>query len=209
MAISPHRVRRCSRAARPAASGSPWSAPGRRGSLARTAAPCSATRSRCSRRGPRPAALNEYGLATYKTTGGFAQKEIEWLLSIGGIEVRYDHALGEQVLLADLTEAYDAVFLGTGLAGVNALGLADEAQDGVGNAVDFIAALRQANEGSAYADLPVGRRVIVLGGGMTAIDAAGAVEEARRRGGDHRLPAATSTACRPRPTSESGRRRTA
>ena len=31
--------------------------------------------------------LNEYGLATYKTVDGFAQKEIDWLLSIGGIEV--------------------------------------------------------------------------------------------------------------------------
>ena len=37
---------------------------------------------------PKPGGLNEYGLATYKTTGGFAQKEIDWLLSIGGIEVR-------------------------------------------------------------------------------------------------------------------------
>ena len=121
---------------------------------------------------PKAGGLNEYGLAAYKTTGGFAQKEIEWLLSIGGIEVRHEHALGEQVLLADLTSAYDAVFLGMGLAGVNALGLADEARDGIANAVDFIAALRQADEGPAYADLPVGRRVIVLGGGMTAIDAA-------------------------------------
>ena len=121
---------------------------------------------------PKAGGLNEYGLATYKTTGGFAQKEIEWLLSIGGIEVRHGHALGEQVLLADLTAAYDAVFLGMGLAGVNALGLADEAREGVGNAVDFIAALRQAGDGPAYADLPVGRRVIVLGGGMTAVDAA-------------------------------------
>ena len=37
---------------------------------------------------PKLGGLNEYGLATYKTTGDFAQKEVQWLLSIGGIEVK-------------------------------------------------------------------------------------------------------------------------
>lgn len=118
---------------------------------------------------PKPGGLNEYGLATYKTTGNFAQKEIDWLLSIGGIALHCGQALGEQVLLADLSTQYDAVFLGLGLAGVNALGLAGEAGPGIGNAVEFIAGLRQATD---YAALPVGRRVVVIGGGMTAVDAA-------------------------------------
>ena len=118
---------------------------------------------------PKPGGLNEYGLATYKTTDGFAQKEIAWLLSIGGIEVRYGQALGEQVPLAALNADFDAVFLGMGLAGVNALGIADEHVGGVGNAVEFIAGLRQATD---YGAVPVGKRVVVLGGGMTAVDAA-------------------------------------
>ena len=118
---------------------------------------------------PKPGGLNEYGLATYKTVDGFAQKEIAWLLSIGGIEMRYDQTLGEQMLLEDLQQQYDAVFLGLGLGGVNALGLAAEHTPGVGNAVEFIAGLRQASD---YAALPVGKRVVVIGGGMTAIDAA-------------------------------------
>ncbi|MDQ2927592.1 MAG: NAD(P)-dependent oxidoreductase [Caldimonas sp.] len=113
--------------------------------------------------------LNEYGLATYKTADGFAQKEIDWLLSIGGIELRHGQAIGEQLTLTDLGAQYDAVFLGLGLGGVNALGLAAERTAGVGNAVEFIAGLRQANEVAA---VPVGRRVVVIGGGMTAIDAA-------------------------------------
>ena len=117
----------------------------------------------------KPGGLNEYGLATYKTIENFAQKEIDWLLSIGGIEIRYGQALGERVLLADLETQYDAVFLGLGLGGVNALGLATETTPGVGNAVEFIAGLRQASD---YAAVPVGRRVVVIGGGMTAIDAA-------------------------------------
>jgi len=118
---------------------------------------------------PKPGGLNEYGLATYKTTDDFAQKEIAWLLSIGGIELRCGQALGEHVLLADLEMQYDAVFIGLGLGGVNALGLAGENTAGLGNAVGFIAGLRQASD---YAALPVGRRVVVIGGGMTAIDAA-------------------------------------
>ncbi len=118
---------------------------------------------------PKPGGLNEYGLATYKTVDDFAQHEIEWLLSIGGISVKHGQALGEQVTLAGLRDEFDAVFLGMGLGGVNALGLADETLGGVGNAVDFIAGLRQASDCAA---LPVGRRVVVIGGGMTAIDAA-------------------------------------
>jgi len=118
---------------------------------------------------PKAGGLNEYGLATYKTPDGFAQKEIDWLLSIGGINVRYGQVLGEQITLANLAAEHDAVFLGMGLGGVNALGLSDETLEGVGDAVAFIAGLRQAND---YAAVPVGRRVIVIGGGMTAVDAA-------------------------------------
>ena len=118
---------------------------------------------------PKPGGLNEYGLATYKTTDGFAQNEIDWLLSIGGIELRRAQVLGEHFTLARLTQEFDALFLGLGLAGVNTLGLAGEAASGIDNAVDFIAGLRQANDPAA---VPVGRRVVVIGGGMTAIDAA-------------------------------------
>ncbi len=117
----------------------------------------------------KPGGLNEYGLATYKTTHDFAQREIAWLLSIGGIEVRHGQALGSAVTVDALCAEYDAVFLALGLAGVNALGLTNEALKGVENAVDFIARLRQTADLST---LPIGRRVIVIGGGMTAVDAA-------------------------------------
>ncbi len=118
---------------------------------------------------PKPGGLNEYGLASYKTTDGFAQREIAWLLSIGGIEVRHGLQLGRDVRLADLVEDFDAVFLGTGLAGVNSIGLGDEDLAGVRDAVEFIAELRQSG---SPAQIAVGRRVVVIGGGMTAIDAA-------------------------------------
>jgi dihydropyrimidine dehydrogenase (NAD+) subunit PreT len=113
--------------------------------------------------------LNEYGIAAYKTPDDFAAREAEFILGIGGIEVRHGVALGRDVTLKSLRSEYDAVFLGFGLAGVNGLGLADEKLEGVVDAVDYIAQLRQAPD---KAILPVGRRVIVIGGGMTAIDIA-------------------------------------
>jgi glutamate synthase (NADPH/NADH) small chain len=117
---------------------------------------------------PKPGGLNEYGIAAYKVPG-FAQAEIDWLLSIGGIELRCGQRLGHEIDLDALRHEFDAVFLGLGLAGVNALGIEGEDLIGVHNAVDFIAELRQCED---LATLPVGRRVIVIGGGNTAIDAA-------------------------------------
>jgi glutamate synthase (NADPH/NADH) small chain len=113
--------------------------------------------------------LNEYGLARYKTPGDFAQAELQWLLGIGGIEVRTGWKLASAAQLDELRKNYDAVFLGLGLAATHQLGVPGEDLAGVQDAVDFIAALRQAKD---LATLPVGRRVVVIGGGMTAVDAA-------------------------------------
>jgi dihydropyrimidine dehydrogenase (NAD+) subunit PreT len=117
----------------------------------------------------RPGGLNEYGIAAYKTAGGYAQAEVDWLMRIGGIELKCDIALGRDITLEELRSDFDAVFLGMGLAGVNALQAPGEDKAGVRPAVDFIAELRQASD---LAALPIGRHVVVLGGGMTAVDAA-------------------------------------
>ena len=117
----------------------------------------------------KPGGLNEFGIAAYKSTDDFAAREVDWLLGIGGITIETGRMLGRDITLAELSSDYDAVFLGLGLGGVNALGIGGDDREGVTNAVDFIADLRQAGD---LAALPVGRDVVVIGGGMTAVDAA-------------------------------------
>lgn len=118
---------------------------------------------------PKAGGLNEYGIAAYKAVEDFAAREVDWLLGIGGITVEYGRALGRDLTLEALRADHDAVFLGVGLGGVNALRAPGEDRAGVRDAVGFIAELRQAEDLSA---LPVGRHVVVIGGGMTAVDAA-------------------------------------
>ncbi len=113
--------------------------------------------------------LNEYGIASYKAVDNFAQRELDYILDIGGITIENGKTLGSDMTLADLGEQNDAVFLGMGLGDVNSLGLANEDAPGCIDAVDYIADLRQAND---PATLPVGNKIVVIGGGMTAIDVA-------------------------------------
>lgn len=117
----------------------------------------------------KPGGLNEYGIAAYKTIENFAQIEVDYILSIGGIEVRNNAALGREISLDDLRQEYDAVFLGVGLGTVNELGIENDDLPGVLNAIEYIAELRQAADLST---LPVGKNVVVVGGGMTAVDIA-------------------------------------
>ena len=118
---------------------------------------------------PKAGGLNEYGLASYKTPNNFAQAEVQWLLAIGGIELRQNWRLESVAQLDALRRDFDALFLGMGLPNTHQLGVPGEALCGVQDAVDFIATLRQADN---LATLPVGRQVVVIGGGMTAVDAA-------------------------------------
>ena len=118
---------------------------------------------------PKLGGLNEYGLAAYKTVDDFAQREIAWLLGVAGIQAVAGWRLESAEQFATLRRDFDAVFLALGLDSTHALGLPGEGASGVRDAVDFIAELRQAPASAARS---VGRNVVVIGGGMTAVDAA-------------------------------------
>ena len=118
---------------------------------------------------PKGGGLNEYGIAAYKTVNNFAQRELEFILKIGAINIQYEQSLGDDISMHALQTGFDAVFLALGLPGVNSLNLAGEDAPNVIDAVDYIANMRQSKD---LASLPVGRNIVVIGGGMTAVDIA-------------------------------------
>lgn len=112
--------------------------------------------------------LMTYGIAAYKVTPQFCEDEVNYILSIGGIEIKYNQELGKSVSLADLQNNYDAVYLGLGVGVARQLDIPGEDLEGVEDAISFIYDLRS----KGYPAIPVGDKVAVIGMGMTAIDAA-------------------------------------
>ncbi|MCK2041668.1 NAD(P)-dependent oxidoreductase [Chromohalobacter sp. TMW 2.2308] len=113
--------------------------------------------------------LNEYGIARYKLVDDYAQKEIDFLLEIGGIEIRHGQRLGDNLDLETLQHGYDSVFLGLGLGTSRQLGLSGEHAVGLMPATDYIKELRQTDD---LSELPLAKRCVVIGAGNTAIDMA-------------------------------------
>lgn len=112
--------------------------------------------------------LMTYGIAAYKVTPKFCNDEVDFITSLGGIEIKYNHELGANISLDQLQQQYDAVFLGIGVGLANQLNIPGEDLEGVENAIDFIYNIRD----KTYPNVPVGNNVVVIGMGMTAIDAA-------------------------------------
>lgn len=116
----------------------------------------------------KPGGLNEYGLAGYKVVDGFPAREIQWLLAGLPVTIRTATELGRDFALSDLLAQYDAVFLGVGLPAANFLRIPMPNGPEVRDAVAFLADVRQ----RPLAEVPIGRAVVVIGGGPTAVDAA-------------------------------------
>lgn len=117
---------------------------------------------------PKGGGLMTYGIAAYKVTPRFCEDEVNYITSIGGIEIKYNQALGTDVTLEQLRQNYDAVYLAFGVGLARQLDIPGEELDGVVDAINFIYRLRT----NDYGALAVGDKVAVIGMGMTAIDAA-------------------------------------
>lgn len=110
--------------------------------------------------------LNTTGVAPYKMKADRAAEEVDWILSIGGIEVKTGVEVGRDVDFADLERDFDAVFVGFGLGPDGWLHAAGRDVAGVVGAVDFIERFKLGE-----VDLSGVERALVVGGGNTAIDA--------------------------------------
>lgn len=109
--------------------------------------------------------LNATGVAPYKMRADRAMTEVEWVLSIGGIEVKTGVSVGTDVPLEALEREFDAVFVGVGLGADSRLGVPGEELAGVHGAVAWIESMKLGR-----VDVGAIRRAAVIGGGNTAID---------------------------------------
>lgn len=112
--------------------------------------------------------LMTYGIAAYKVTPQFCEDEVNYITSLGGIDIKYNQELGKNLSLADLQKNFDAVYLGIGVGVARQLDIPGEEMEGVVDAISFIYDIRA----KGYGVVPVGDKVAVIGMGMTAIDAA-------------------------------------
>ncbi len=112
--------------------------------------------------------LMTYGIAAYKVTPQFCADEVNFITGIGGIEIKYNQALGKDISLGELQQNYDAVYLGIGVGLARQLDIPGEEMEGVTDALQFIYDIRT----KEYNEVAVGDKIAVIGMGMTAIDAA-------------------------------------
>jgi glutamate synthase (NADPH/NADH) small chain len=115
---------------------------------------------------PLPGGLNTYGVAEYKLRATDSLREVEMVRSLG-VEFR-QAAVGMDVPLSDVEREFAFIFLGLGLGSMERLGIPGEDSLGVVDALRFIERYK------TQPGFQVGRRVAVIGGGNTAIDAANA-----------------------------------
>ena len=123
---------------------------------------------------PQPGGLNTYGIAEYKLKADVALAEVQDILDLG-VELKTAITVGKDIPVERLLAEYDAVFVGVGLGHTKALGIPGEDLAGVIDALTFIEHLKT----HRYRETAVGRQVVVIGAGNTAIDA---VTQAKRLG---------------------------
>jgi glutamate synthase (NADPH/NADH) small chain len=110
-----------------------------------------------------PGGLNTYGVAEYKLRTADSLREIEMVRGLG---VQFETREIDAAAMEEIEREYDAVFLGVGLGPMHKLAVEGAVVEGVVDALEFIAAYKTGEQTT------VARRVVVIGAGNTAIDAA-------------------------------------
>jgi len=112
-----------------------------------------------------PGGLNTYGVAEYKLRSSDSLREIEMIRALG-VNFRFGAEIGGEAAFGQLEKDYDFIFLGIGLGAMHTLKIPGESLPGVVDALKFIEGYKTGGK------LTVGRSVVVVGAGNTAIDAA-------------------------------------
>ncbi|MGB7207875.1 MAG: FAD-dependent oxidoreductase, partial [Pyrinomonadaceae bacterium] len=133
--------------------------------------------------------LDTYGMAEYKMPQSVSLDEIEHIAKMGvkfllNTEIvagnEDAHEIVDEVNRVSfdaLNEWHDAIFLATGLGETNKLNIPGEELDGVYDALNFIEKIKTRD----WLNIPLGKTVVVIGAGNTAIDA---VTQAKRLGAE-------------------------
>lgn len=113
----------------------------------------------------KPGGMLRYGIPAYRQPRAVLDAEIQRILDLG-VELKCGCVVGKDVSLEQLRQEYRAVFTGIGAHKGLKLGVPGEDAPNVFTGTEF---LNRVNSGE---EVPVGDKVIVIGGGDTAIDAA-------------------------------------
>ena len=120
--------------------------------------------------------LNTYGIAYYKMKPEVSLAEVEIVRSLG-VEIRCGVTVGRDLPVSQLEQDFAAIFVGVGLGAATKLRIPGEDLPEVMDALDFISAIHT----EPHEQIPLGRRVAVIGAGNTTIDA---VTQSKRLGAD-------------------------
>jgi glutamate synthase (NADPH/NADH) small chain len=115
--------------------------------------------------GAKAGGMMRYGIPRFRLPESVLDSDIAPLLEMG-LEFRFNTTFGKEVTLETLQHQFDAVFLAIGAQKASKMNIAGEDEAGVISGIDF---LRKAATGKQPHP---GERVVVTGGGNTAIDAA-------------------------------------
>jgi len=118
--------------------------------------------------------MTMYGIPKYRLPLESLEKQISYMESIG-VKIKYNTRVGKDIKFDEIYNKYDAVFIGIGFEIPWTLGMTGEDLKGSMQAVTY---LEQINDGKT---VDIGNKVVVIGGGNVAIDAA---RVAKRYGAD-------------------------